>query len=103
MKTAKNQILCWDPGTDRVAMVPWPDKQRLSNDYSRTDLAVFTRVREMKPLERQLFVFAAANSLIHRDKCDLDAVHRAFSELEEYRSALPVDLPPHGGWRPGEV
>jgi hypothetical protein len=41
--------------------------------------------------KRKLLCFINAYILITRDKCDKDAVHKAFSQIEEFADGLPDD------------
>jgi hypothetical protein len=100
--SALDHMLCWTPGTAQVATVPLSRHRDNSEPYENSVLACNARTHEMTVLERMLHVFMLATVLIQRDKCDPAAVHRALSKLSEYRSNIPPDLPPEGGWRLGD-
>ena len=93
MRNAINTMLCWNPGTSEVALVPWPDEGRQSEGYERTALACTSSVREMTVTERTAIVYIEAIHLIVRDKCDPMAVHAALLGLSEYADALAEDMP----------
>lgn len=85
MKSAKEMSLCWNPGTNRVALVPWPDYGRLSDSYDCVGLACYKHIREASYEHRKMLVFVEAMQLIVQDGCEPRAVHQALSELEEYQ------------------
>lgn len=90
---ATNRILCWDAGTSRVALVPWPDESGASNEYEYTGLAGWVWVRSADFATRKQIVFVEAMHLIVRDGCCPKAVHRALLGLREYRDGLAEDMP----------
>lgn len=93
MRNAINTMLCWNPGTSEIALVPWPDVDRRSEGYTRTALACTSSVHEMTGAERTAIVYIEAIHLIVRDKCDPMAVHAALLGLSEYVGALACDMP----------
>lgn len=90
--TALNKMLCWNSGTDQIALVEWPDKTNCSRAYENTALAASAYVRDLEPTELKLLVSRLAIRLIVHDRCDPQAVHRALLPLEEYRDGLSEDL-----------
>jgi hypothetical protein len=100
--SALDHMLCWNPGTDQVAIVPLSDYRDNSEGYLKTHLACMAQTHELTRPQRKLLVLILAFVLIVREKCDPAAVHRALSELSEYRAILPPCLAPHGGWREGD-
>ena len=90
---AANAMLCWDPDSDRVALVEWPDASRKSDSYEMTGLACYTAIRDMDHERRKAVVFIEAMHLIVRDKVDPMALHRALLGLDEYRDGMAPDMP----------
>lgn len=90
---AKDAMLCWNPGTDEVALVPWPDTTDLSGRYFGTALACYTNVQKKDFEQRKAQVFIDAMHLIIRDKCDPMAVHKTLLGLDEYRDGCSEDMP----------
>lgn len=90
---AKTHMLCWNPGSAEVALIPWPDFRNLSEPYSRSSLAAFSDLHDMDFSERRAKVFVEALHLIVRDGCEPAAVHRALSALAEYRDGCADDMP----------
>lgn len=88
-----NTMYCWTPGTDKVALIPWPDRAGRSAAYQRTAGACFSHQHDASFQERQVIVLADALAMIVRDKCDPKAVHLALMGLEEYASAMAEDMP----------
>ena len=90
---ATNTMLCWNPGTKEVALIPWPDKNQLSYQYPMSVLACYTDVRNMNFEQRKKIVFIEAMHLIVRDGCDPQAVHLALLDLDEYKDGCSADMP----------
>lgn len=88
MNNATNTMLCWNPGTDQVALVPWPG----NHNYACDTLACWGYIRDMDFEQRKTIVFIEAVILIVRDKCDPQAVHKALMGLDEYRDGLPEEM-----------
>ena len=93
MKSVKNMMLCWNPGTSEVDVVPWPDKIRLSDKYQMSTLACNEHMRKAPRRDRKTYAFIEAMVLIIRDECDPMAVHKALLNLEEYKDGCPDDMP----------
>lgn len=101
MKNIKNTMVCWNPGTDQVALIPWPDTQGVGDKYMMSALACYSHVQEMSFVKSKAMAFIQAIHLIVRDKCDPMAVHNAMLGLEEYRDGCSYDMP--GGVRNKDV
>lgn len=86
-------MLCWNPESSDVAIIPWPDTTGQSKKYRMSGLAAYTHFQEMAFSRRKLMVFIEAMHLIIRDKCDPMAVHNALLELEEYEDGCSDDMP----------
>ncbi len=93
MQNALNMMLCWDPGTDNVALVPWPDTTGKSDRYLMTGLACYTHIQNMDFEQRKKQIFIDAMHLIVRDRCDPASVHAALLGLEEYCDGCADDMP----------
>lgn len=97
---AKNAMLCWNPESSEVALVPWPDRKGAGDKYACSTLACnfsgagSTHHRTVE--ERKLIVFIEAMHLIIRDKVDPMAVHNALLDLDEYLDGCADDMP--GVW-----
>jgi len=96
---ASNMVLCWIPGTANVETIPLGES--IPRGY-RTGLAAYTNFRTMDYEERKLMVFIEAMHLIIRDRCDPDAVHKAFLDLDEYRDGCSDDMPGVANYNPQE-
>lgn len=97
---ATNAMLCWDPDSDHVALLPWPDTARRSDRYRMTTLACNAELHQMTLEQRKTQVFIEAMHLIIRDNCDPKAVHRALMGLDEYRHGCSPDMPGMPGATP---
>jgi hypothetical protein len=94
-KDATNHMLCWTPGTDQVALIPWPDTISLSDAYHCSTLACWSGAQEASLEKRIKWVFIEATHLIVHDGCDPAAVHKALSELDEYRRGFNTAILGH--------
>lgn len=82
-----NRMLCWNPGTRDVAVLPWPDYDMRSDKYMCSDLACWDHIREMGERGRKKVALSTAIKVITEYGCDPRAVHEAMLELDEYRQA----------------
>jgi len=90
---ATNAMLCWNPNSDQVLVVPWPDKAGHASGYEREALAAYKEVREMTFEQRKAHIFIEAMHLIVRDHVNPIAVHQALLGLDEYRKDCAEDMP----------
>ena len=93
MRSVKDTIVAWNPGTDQVKLFPWPDYERASKDYRLTGFAAYSHIQEMDFEQRKCMAFITAAQLIIRNECDPRAVHSALWELEEYRDGCDAGWP----------
>ena len=77
MSTATDSMLCWNPHTDQVALVPWPDTAGRGDGYACTHLACWAHMHKATFEQRKMIVFIEAYHLIVADGCNPAAVHRA--------------------------
>jgi hypothetical protein len=89
---ALNSMICWNPGTGQVAVVPHPDHARLSQGFQMTTGACDSNWPKTKSALRTAMFIEAAH-LIVRDRCDPQAVHSAFLVVDEYRHGCAFDMP----------
>src|SRR4030095_11632150 len=94
--STKDYMLCWDPHTDRVALLRHPWRGGRPFPYRCDALASNSAVHRMTFQQRKALVFIEAYHLIVADGCDPAAVHRALWPLEEYRAGLAEDFPEPG-------
>ena len=90
---ATEMMLCWNPGTVEVALIPWPDYSGASRRYRSSTLACWEHVRCLSFRQRKLFVFTEAMHLIMRDSVPAQAVHEVLLGLTEYRDGCSDDMP----------
>ena len=93
----KEKIVAWNPGTDKVELIDFPDRTKASKKFKRTGGGCFASVQKLGPKAVKVHVLAEAMTLIVRDKCDPMAVHRAFLGLREYRETCALDMPEYNG------
>lgn len=87
MANVKDSMVCWNPGTDEVALIPWPDKAHLSDAFQSSYLACMSEIQAMTdPLELEIAAYTTTIRMIVRDGVDPAAAHKAMSELDEYQA-----------------
>jgi hypothetical protein len=97
MKSAKDVMLAWNPGTAEVALIRWPATRGEDRKYEMTALACNSDVQEATFEQRKTIVFIEAMHLIIADECDPFAVHSALLGLEEYVDGCAEAMPGVGG------
>ncbi len=90
---AKQAMLCWNPGTDQVVVVPWPDTAGRSSGHLSTGLSCYEAFRKAGPTAMRAGIFVEAMHLIVRDRCEPLAVHRALLRIPEYVDCCASDMP----------
>jgi hypothetical protein len=86
-------MICWNPGTDQVTVVPWPDT-RPADEGLRLRLAASPDMDlEEAPRGWQIAIlFIHFHTLVVRDCVPLVAAHRAFMEIDEYRQCMAPEI-----------
>lgn len=90
----KNTIIAYNPGTAEIAVGPLLNHGDLdwTLPYEYTCGACDVEVREFTGIEARHRVMSDFIAIVVRDDVDLDAAHRAFWKIEEYRNAVPIDM-----------
>jgi hypothetical protein len=86
-------MIAWDPHTDRIKVGPWPDYRGWSDDYHLTTGACYMIRHKMLVGKQQAMLFIDFNTIVVRDKVPVEAAHRAFLEIDEYRLLISRDMP----------
>lgn len=85
-------MLVYNPKSDQVKVVPWPDRTGLSRPYKRSVLACFSDFHEMPEEKRELTMFIEAYQGIVRDGVDPKAMHHAMLAIDEYRNRVAMEM-----------
>jgi hypothetical protein len=85
-------LICWTPG-EAVDVVPYPDHHGLGDRHRMTSGACDAKVHGFSQIEAGHFVMSTALAMILADRVPADRVHAALWAIDEYRAALPVDMP----------
>ncbi|MCO6407343.1 hypothetical protein [Hoeflea alexandrii] len=91
MKIA-NTMIAWNSGGD-IECGPWPDKTRWSREFRFTAGACDSDFKNRPEAEITAMVFILFNTVVVRDGISVEAAHRAFLKIDEYRDAIAPDLP----------
>ena len=98
----RETMIGWNPSWARgqhgradewVRPGPHPDKDGWSRAFAMSDGAKCMAWRKYPADERLLRLFVMFAIMVVRDGVPPDAVHRAFLAIDEYREALPPDVP----------
>lgn len=91
----KDTIIAYNPGTAEIAVGPLLNEGDAdwTLPYRYTIGAAFTEVREFTGIKARHRIMSDFIGAVVRDRVDLDAAHRAFWQIEEYRTAIPHDTP----------
>nr|WP_321985212.1 hypothetical protein [uncultured Lichenicoccus sp.] len=87
-------MYAYDCDSDRIEFGPWPDKPGgWSDRYEMTMGACETDIRKMSELGRHKRLFIDFNTIVVRDGVPVEAAHRAFLRIDEYRRLISPDAP----------
>jgi hypothetical protein len=89
---ATEAMICWNPGTAEIAVVPWPDAARRSAGLRMSAGACDMEFHEMPPDQRLALLFIHFNTIVVRDRVPAEAAHRAFLAIDEYRRHISPDM-----------
>jgi hypothetical protein len=94
-------LIAYNPGTAEIAIGPLiqPDERDWTDPFSHTSGAAYIAVRELTGLMARHYVMSQFIGIVVRDRVDMDAAHRAFLAIDEYRQAIPLDMVPTEGGR----
>jgi hypothetical protein len=92
-------LIAWTPCTDlirvdRLLSSPYaPDwtEHPISYEYTGGAAAVWLRKCKNK-LQRDMMLFIEFNTIVVRDKVPVEAVHREFLKIDEYRERISPDI-----------
>ena len=93
---AKEAMICWIPNDgDSIEVVRCPDYARLSDNYEFTTGACCKSWHEVdsRSTEMAFFIMVAFNTCVVRDRINVDAAHKAFLKIDEYRQRISPDIP----------
>lgn len=91
-------LIAWNPNTDQVRVGRFlrqrdSDWSRWPINYTRTGGAAYTGLRECTDkYMRDMMLFIEFHTLVVRDNVPVQAVHRAFLEIDEYRQRISPDI-----------
>ena len=90
----------WNRNSDEIGVGPWPDTTGWSDRYSLSGGACYTNIRQMSSDQQVAQIFIDFHTLVVRDGVDVQAVHRAFLKIDEFRRSIAPDIlgaDPEGG------
>lgn len=93
----KEALIAYNPGTDQIRVGPLLSRGQSDwtahpIHYRMTIGAAFTEVREMDGMQARHRLMSDFIGVVVRDRVDMDAAHREFLKIEEYREAIPADM-----------
>jgi len=90
MKASEAMVL-WNPGTSEVDVLRHL-KDFGSEKYEYSDGACWGYWRELKQMHRDLLLMTMFNTLVVRDGIPVEAAHKAFLKIKEYRQRISRDI-----------
>ena len=85
-------LIAWNNKSDKIEVRPWSDRTEWSDDYDMIAGACYPQIREMTEDRRNCQLFIDFNTIVVGDGVDVQAAHRAFLEIDEYRSLISPDI-----------
>ena len=92
-------IIVWNPGTDQIRVGPlinpmstkdWTDKPL---HYEMTGGAAYMDIRTSQdPIWLAMMLFITFHTIVVRDEVPVEAAHKAFLEIDEYRVRISRDI-----------
>lgn len=86
-------MIAWNPYTDQIEVGPWQDSTGWSDRYRMTSGACEMALHKMKPEMQIAMLFIHFHAAVVRDRVPVDAAHRAFLVVDEYRRRISPDIP----------
>ena len=83
--------IAWNPGTDEIDVIPWPDMGTRADRYLMAVGANFRHVRQASPDQQKALLFIDFNTVVVRDNVPVAAAHEAFLKIDEYRWSISPD------------
>ena len=85
-------MIAYNNGTDEIKVGPWPDRTGCSDSYDATVGACETAIHELTPDQQLVALFNRFHTAVVSDGIDVQAAHRAFLEIDEYRRSISPDI-----------
>ena len=95
----REAMIAWTPGTEEVRVGPLlrpgdANWTRHPINYLRTGGAAFLEPQEQTDAAvREMMLFIEFHTIVVRDRVPIDAVHREFLKIDEYRRRISPDIP----------
>lgn len=86
-------MIAWNHDSDQIKVGPWPERNDWSDAYEATTGACETRLHLMTPDQQRALLFIHFNTIVVGDGVDVQAAHRAFLKIDEYRNDISPHLP----------
>ena len=99
-------LIAWNDKSDKIEVRPWSNRTEWSDDYEMTGGACYPHIHRMTEAQRAARLFIDFNTIVVRDGVDVQAAHRAFLKIDEYRALISPGMegadPPDGMFAPFE-
>ncbi|QYO75611.1 hypothetical protein [Devosia salina] len=93
MKLAES-LIAWNANSNEIAVGGFVKEGDIdwTRPYRKTGGAAYTEVRKPAGIEARHYIMSEFLGIVIRDRVDLDAAHKAFLVIDEYRQAIPHDV-----------
>lgn len=85
-------MIAWNNDSDQIKVSPWPDTTGWSDDYDATVGACEIAIHDLTPDQQIAALFARFLTATLSAGIDVQAAHRAFLEIDEYRRSISPDI-----------
>lgn len=87
-------LIAWNDNSDQIAVGGFVSEGDVdwTRPYRKTGGAAYAEVRDLEGIEARHYIMSEFLGIVIRDRVDLDAAHKAFLAIDEYRQAVPHDV-----------
>jgi hypothetical protein len=86
-------MYAWTPDTSEIAVGIWPDERGFSDRFLFTGGACYLEIHRMPKAAQIARLFIDFNTVVVRDGVPVEAAHREFLKIDEYRDYISPDTP----------
>lgn len=85
-------MIAWNSNSNEIKVGPWPDATGWSRNYSFTTGANNMAIHDLSNDQQVANLFVNFNKVVVRDGVGVNAAHKAFLKIAEYRQFIAPDM-----------
>jgi hypothetical protein len=89
----RNCMIAYNPFSSDIVVGPHPDRTGWSDDYERAVGGCWLRTKTQSWERNVIQMLLDFHHAVVRDGVPVEAAHRAFSAIDEYREVMADDVP----------